>query len=150
LINDFQAVGFGLTALKPSEYVVLHEGHRKEKAPIACLGAGTGLGEVYLTHNGSEYDVWSTEGGHTDYAAKNDLEYGFLKYMINVEKKHRVSVERMVCGTGIPFVYRYLRSTGIPEDPQIKSQLEEKDADQAKIISKNGLSVSCFQTLIAH
>jgi hypothetical protein len=49
-------------------------------AQIACLGAGTGLGEVYLTHNGKNYDVWPAEGGHTDFAPRNQVEFDLLKY----------------------------------------------------------------------
>ena len=58
LINDFAAIGFGLLALRDEDKILLNKDAKPvPAAPIACLGAGTGLGEVYLTHNGKNYDV---------------------------------------------------------------------------------------------
>jgi glucokinase len=57
LINDFVAIGYGLLALKPDDRIQLNEAQPAPGAPIACLGAGTGLGEVYLTNHGSNYEV---------------------------------------------------------------------------------------------
>ena len=58
LINDFAAIGFGLLALRDEDKILLNKDAKPvPAAPIACLGAGTGLGEVYLTHNGQNYDV---------------------------------------------------------------------------------------------
>jgi glucokinase len=51
--------GLGLTALKPDEVVALHEAVGAEpRAPIACIGPGTGLGEVFLT--------WQSDAAHPD------------------------------------------------------------------------------------
>ncbi len=46
LINDFIGVGLGLTVLDSKDIVVLHNAPKVPRAPIACVGAGTGLGEV--------------------------------------------------------------------------------------------------------
>jgi glucokinase len=61
LLNDFIANGHSLAALPSSDYIVLNAGKKADRRPIACLGAGTGLGETYLTWNGSNYDVWDSE-----------------------------------------------------------------------------------------
>lgn len=120
LINDFAAIGFGLLALRDEDKILLNKDAKPvPAAPIACLGAGTGLGEVYLTHNGKNYDVrlpsefngatccchceafgqnhglvsprflashqvWPCEGGHTDYAPRNQVEFDLLKYVASV------------------------------------------------------------------
>lgn len=84
LLNDFAAIGFGLLGLKNDDFVKLNDAQPVPNAPIACLGAGTGLGEVYLTHNGVEYDVWPSEGGHADFPARNGLEF---ELMVSLARK---------------------------------------------------------------
>ena len=54
LINDFFAVALGVPLLAPDDLVSLNAGTRVAKAPIAILGAGTGLGEAALVHDGVE------------------------------------------------------------------------------------------------
>lgn len=49
LINDFLAMGYGLLALTPQEVVPLQNAPKQTDKPIACIGAGTGLGECFLT-----------------------------------------------------------------------------------------------------
>jgi glucokinase len=153
LINDFVAVGYGLTVMEEKDLVVMHDAPRRDGAPIACLGAGTGLGEVVLTHNGRYYDAWPTEGGHTDYPAKTETEFELLKYILKNENCSRVSVERVVCGSAIPSVYRFFKSRGMEEDPVIAQELNNPNADKAKIISKNGLREEkpdniCYETMM--
>lgn len=75
LINDFLAVAFGILKLTPRDYTVLNEGVQQTQAPISCVGAGTGLGECYLTWNGNGYSAWGTEGGHTDFAPQTEEQW---------------------------------------------------------------------------
>jgi glucokinase len=50
LINDFVANGYGLLTLDESkECIQISGGTKVKSAPVACLGAGTGLGECFLT-----------------------------------------------------------------------------------------------------
>jgi glucokinase len=74
LINDFAAMGYGLLTLRPHEFFTLNDVSREEGAPIATIGAGTGLGECYLAKDGDTYECYATEGGHCDYAPTSDLE----------------------------------------------------------------------------
>jgi glucokinase len=107
LINDFVAVGYGVLGLQPHDLHTLQEGKVVEGSPIGVIGAGTGLGEAYLGWNGDRYEVYPTEGGHTDFAPRNALEIELLQYLL---KRHdRVSVERVASGTGIVAIYQFLR-----------------------------------------
>ncbi len=107
LINDFVAVGYGVLGLQPHDLHTLQDGNVIERAPIGVIGAGTGLGEAYLGWNGDRYEVYATEGGHTDFAPRNELEIELLKYL---QQRHdRVSVERVVSGMGIVAIYQFLR-----------------------------------------
>jgi glucokinase len=107
LINDFVGVGYGVLGLQPHDLHTLQDGKVLDRAPIGVIGAGTGLGEAYLGWNGDRYEVYPTEGGHTDFAPRNALEIELLQYL---QKRHdRVSVERVASGTGIVAIYQFLR-----------------------------------------
>ena len=67
VINDFVAQGFGALTLDDSEVTCLHEATPVRDAPIVVLGAGTGLGEAYLTMGPSgQYVCYPSEGGHKE------------------------------------------------------------------------------------
>ena len=138
LINDFAAVGYGILCLQPDDLDVIQERTAKPEAPIAIIGAGTGLGEALMVWNSGRYDVLPTEGGHADFAPSSDLEIGLLKYL---RQRHgHVSVERVVSGQGIYSIYEYLRDTHVfPENSEVRSQLEDTETKGA-VISQYGLS----------
>jgi glucokinase len=75
LINDFLAVGYGLLTLKEdTECVCLQKVEKKVTSPIACIGAGTGLGECFLTPSSDGvYTCFSSEGGHAEFAPRNEV-----------------------------------------------------------------------------
>src|ERR1700756_4874639 len=72
LINDFYAVALGVPILEPADFLVLNAGTRVHFAPIAILGAGTGLGEANLVHDGTKWNVVPSEGGHADFAPQDE------------------------------------------------------------------------------
>eukprot|EP00640_Fibrocapsa_japonica_P001316 CAMPEP_0113934978 /NCGR_PEP_ID=MMETSP1339-20121228/2224_1 /TAXON_ID=94617 /ORGANISM="Fibrocapsa japonica" /LENGTH=380 /DNA_ID=CAMNT_0000936987 /DNA_START=139 /DNA_END=1281 /DNA_ORIENTATION=- /assembly_acc=CAM_ASM_000762 len=115
LVNDFVGTGFGLLTLNssnPKEIRVVQGGTPKLGGPIACIGAGTGLGEVYLAPNGPgthDYEAFPTEGGHTDWAPKNEVEFGLMQFLKEkFGEPNRVSVERVVSGPGLATAYEYM------------------------------------------
>jgi glucokinase len=142
IINDFVGIGYGLLALTRADIVPINDVPMADDAPKACIGAGTGLGEVYLTaghmihssdqvpsdHSSSEYNVWASEGGHADFAPRDQLEFGLLEYFKKNERVTRVSVERIVSGLGIPKIYEYF-TTLYPEEvkPEVTALLRTKD-----------------------
>lgn len=118
LINDFAAIGYGILGLKPEDLCPLQTVDPNPLAPIAIIGAGTGLGEGFLIpHNGS-YQVFSTEGGHTDFAPRSPLEFDLLTYIRDKFKLTRVSVERVISGIGIVSIYQFLRH----KNPTLESE----------------------------
>ncbi|NEO87370.1 MAG: glucokinase, partial [Spirulina sp. SIO3F2] len=48
LINDFAAIGYGITGLGGADLEVLQAGQPSPRAPKAILGAGTGLGQCFV------------------------------------------------------------------------------------------------------
>ena len=112
LVNDFVANGYGLLTLDhEKECVCLQRAPHVAGAPIACIGAGTGLGECFSTATevGKEYDTYASEGGHAEFAPRNDLETELLTFLKKkFAQRNRVSVERVVSGTGLANVYEFL------------------------------------------
>ncbi len=114
LMNDFAAVGYGVRELKESDFKVLQDGDKslkEEDFPIGVIGAGTGLGEAFILRNETEntWNVYPTEGGHVEFAARSLEEFELREYIQDKYKLSRVSVERIVSGPGIVAIYQFLR-----------------------------------------
>mmetsp|Transcript_150 Transcript_150/g.182 ORF Transcript_150/g.182 Transcript_150/m.182 type:complete len:487 (+) Transcript_150:90-1550(+) len=156
LMNDFVANGYGLLTLdfgagrgtrsdEEQDIRILQDVPRVPGAPIACVGAGTGLGEVYLTNpyrnENDDYTAYASEGGHAEYAPRTQLEFEMLQFLMEKFKEtHRVSVERVVSGRGLAHIYEFLSQH--PDyknkaDPSIASQFSEAGDLQGKVVAEN-------------
>ncbi len=160
LINDFAAVGYGILGLDNQDLYTLQAATPQPDAPIAVIGAGTGLGEGFLVQQAGTYQVFSSEGGHTDFAPRNELEFQLLQYLREKYDIQRISVERVVSGQGIVAIYQFLRDRQIAqESPEIgqiirtweqETGRSEKSVDPAAAIAKAALEKRdrlCEQTL---
>ncbi|MGB7086613.1 MAG: glucokinase [Phormidesmis sp.] len=119
LINDFEAIGYGVLGLQPDDIYELQAGQPNKNSPMAVLGAGTGLGQGFLLPCGGEYAIFPSEGGHVDFAPQSELEFQLRKYLIEKHCISRVSEERVVSGMGIISIYQFLR------DRQYASESDE-------------------------
>lgn len=160
LINDFAAVGYGIFGLTQNDMVTLQVGKQKLEAPIGIIGAGTGLGQGFLIKQGNYYQVFPSEGGHADFAPRNELEFQLLKYLLDKHNIQRVSVERVVSGQGIVSIYQFLRDRKVAsESPEIAQTVrtweqeagqQEKSVDPGAVIGAAALAESdrlCLETL---
>jgi glucokinase len=111
--------------------------------PKCCIGAGTGLGECYLTpsgaENGGSYQCYPSEGGHVEYAPRNELEVSMFRFLS--EKfctTHRISVERVVSGKGLANVYEFLAHK-YPEriDQVVHKEFVVAGDEQGKVVGIN-------------
>jgi len=85
LINDFEAQGYGLLTLDKKELIKLNDAEPMDGAPIACVGAGTGLGECYLTSGADgAYTCWPSEGGHAEFSPRSALTYELMQHLRTV------------------------------------------------------------------
>ena len=152
LINDFAAVGYGVLVLEDSDIHTLQVGKPDHNAPIATIGAGTGLGQGFVINKGGEYQVFSTEGGHSDFAPRSELEFQLSRYLLEKHNLERVSVERVVSGLGIVSIYQFLRDRQFAaESPEVGDLIREwerqmgrsgKSVDPGAIIGKAALEKS--------
>ncbi len=137
LINDFAAIGYGIFGLQPEDRFVLHAAEPDPQAPIAILGAGTGLGEGFAIPQGDDYRVFPTEGGHADFAPRTLQEFDLREDVQARYGIERVSVERIVSGQGIVAIYEFLRDRGdLHEAPEVAEQWQQPDSDRAAIVAR--------------
>lgn len=149
LINDFLVIGRGLEGLVDDQLLTLREGREVPHAPRAVLGAGTGLGEAFLLWQGEGYQVFPTEGGHADFAPRNELEIGLLRYL--ARQHGRVSVERVLSGPGLVEIYRFLVEEA-GHDPAAGVMRQMAVQDPAAVITAHALASSdptCVEALAA-
>ncbi len=106
LINDFQAVGYGLQTLRGEDLRVLQAGRPQARAPQALIGAGTGLGEGILVWCEGHYEVLPSEGGHVDFGPTDALQRDLLAWLS--QRQRRVTYENLVSGPGLVLLYRFM------------------------------------------
>lgn len=108
LINDFEAVAWGIDALAPEHLATLQAGDPVRHAPRLALGPGTGLGVAQSVWTDRGYRPLPGEGGHIAFAPVDDEQVALLRFL--QARFGRVSVERLLSGPGIADLYAYCRA----------------------------------------
>ena len=146
LINDLEATAYGVLTLEPADVLVLNAG-TAVAGNAAVIAAGTGLGEGLLFWDGTQYHPAPSEGGHADFAPRNDLEAELLMFLRR--RYQHVSYERLLSGPGLVNIYEFLRDTRRgDEPPAFARRLQEEDP--AAAISRAALQGTpplCVQAL---
>jgi glucokinase len=149
LLNDLSAVIYGIPELDPvRDIVVLAEGEREPMGAFAVVAAGTGLGEAIGVPTAIGLHVLPSEGGHADLAPRNEVEIELLRFLL---KRHpaRVSVERVLSGSGLIAVYDFVVEQGLAS-PNAQTRAEMLATDPAAVISRLGTTgedPACEQAL---
>jgi glucokinase len=137
LLNDLEAIAYGTSALTADDCVTVREGTRVI-GNRAIIAAGTGLGEAGLLWDGTMHRPLASEGGHADFAARNELEIELLRFLM-AKFTGRVSYERILSGPGLINVYEFFRDFKREEEPAwLKDELAQ--GGQAAVISRNALN----------
>lgn len=127
LVNDFEAVAWSLPELRDSQLFLLQPGLVDPGGPMAVLGAGTGLGEALLVPGAGGARVVPTEGGHTDFAPRDELEDDLLRFL-RARHHGRVSFERILSGRGLGSLHAFFVETGRAETrPTTLDRLRTED-----------------------
>jgi glucokinase len=136
LINDFQAIGYGIEALSKKDLVVLQHGRPVRHAPRAVLGAGTGLGQGILIWDKDHYAPIATEGGHANFAPTNELQIDLARHLLI--SHGRTSWELVLSGHGLVELYAFMKLRGeIAESPTVARDMQSEDP--AAIITRAAL-----------
>ncbi|HEY3705540.1 MAG TPA: glucokinase, partial [Terracidiphilus sp.] len=149
LINDLEANGYGIAELQADQIYTLSEGDPSQIGNRALIAAGTGLGEGLLMWNGRIHMPYASEGGHADFAPRNEDEIDLLRFL-RQKYNGRISWERVISGMGMTSVFEFLRDVrGMDVPKDLAEQLAAVD-DPNGVITVNGLagkSEICAKTL---
>lgn len=115
LLNDLESIANAVPALKAEDLYTLNEGVPEAGGSMAVIAPGTGLGEAFLTWDGSGYRAYPSEGGHTDFGPSNEVEIELLRYLM--QRYEHVSYEWICSGMGIPNIYNFFRDAGYAAEP---------------------------------
>ncbi len=140
LINDLEANAWGIVDLDVKDAVLLNQVKASPQGNQAVIAAGTGLGEAGMYWNGTQHEVFATEGGHADFAPRNELEVELFRYL-NTQYGH-VSYERILSGPGLVNVFHFLRDTGRGTEPKWLTD-EMQHSDPAAAISQAAMGGKC-------
>ena len=138
LINDLEATAYGIGELTPEQLYTLNEGGGERPGHRGLIAAGTGLGMAAIFYDGSHYRPMASEGGHIDFAPRDEREFQMLTYL-REKIGGRVSYERVLSGMGLFNIYSFLRDRGHFEEPAWLAE-EVKSGDPGPAISRAALS----------
>jgi glucokinase len=138
LLNDLEAAAYGIFTLENDEFYTLNEGTMRRAGNKALIAAGTGLGQAILHDDGRHFHPLASEGGHADFAPRNDLEIELLRYLMG--RFHHVSYERVLSGPGLFNIYQFLKEIRKLDEPQWLAERLSTGEDPSAVVSKAALA----------
>jgi glucokinase len=114
VLNDFEALALSLPGLRSSQVLPIVASHTAvvgpgqaqtpvQRATLAVIGPGTGLGVAGLVPTQHGWVAVPGEGGHASLSAADDFEVALLQA---VRSQHpHVSAERLLSGIGLPVLH---------------------------------------------
>ena len=148
LINDLEATAFGMTEVDDEFIVTMRNGNPSIGGHIAILAPGTGLGEACLFWDGKYLRPMPSEGGHSEFAPRTDVEFELVKFL---QKTYGEIIvwERLVSGPAIYKIYEFLRDVkGYEEQAWLTQKLAEAK-DKSAVISETAMSGLCTTCVLA-
>ncbi|WP_411875998.1 glucokinase [Vulcanococcus limneticus] len=117
LVNDFAVLIYGLPHLSPLQQVPLDPANPASDpgAPLAILGAGTGLGVAIGVPTAAGLVAVASEGAHAAFAPRTPEEWALQQWLQADRGLERVSIERIVSGTGLGEVMRWVLAGDDPD-----------------------------------
>ena len=148
LINDLEATAFGMTEVDDEFMITMRNGNPSIGGHIAILAPGTGLGEACLFWDGKYLRPMPSEGGHSEFAPRTDVEFELVKFL---QKTYGEIIvwERLVSGPAIYKIYEFLRDVkGYEEQAWLTQKLAEAK-DKSAVISETAMSGLCTTCVLA-
>jgi glucokinase len=136
LLNDLEAMAWSVPVLREAEVHVLQEGVALRGGNIALIAAGTGLGQAMLHWVDGHFVPSPSEGGHADFAARNDREVALMRDL--TARYGRAEVEHVVSGRGLINVYQVVHT----QQP-CRGSIDLDAPDAAAAISRAALDRTC-------
>ena len=112
IVNDLAAMAQAVPLLEGDELHTLQRGEFRRDGNIAVIAAGTGLGEALLHRVDGRYVPSPGEGGHADFAPRNEREIVVLRDL--TVRFGRASVEHVLSGPGLQNLHRVTHRHACP------------------------------------
>jgi glucokinase len=143
LINDFEAVGYGINLLdfqNEKEVYIIRENKENNfsNKTRAAIGAGTGLGKSILVFDEKNnfYNPVSSEGGHSDFPTYNDFERELVEYVrTKKDITEPLTYDELLSGRGIEIIYQFLREKNPDKITEYTKEIDISK-DKTPLISK--------------
>ncbi len=116
LLNDLEAMAHAVPHLEPDEVASLQEGVPMARGNAALIAAGTGLGQALLHNVGGRFVPSPSEGGHADFAPRNQQELALAGAFIG--ESGRAEVETFLSGPGLVNIYRFVHYGAALQGPR--------------------------------
>ena len=108
LVNDFAVLIYCLPHLTPPQRASVRPGAASAGEPVLVLGAGTGLGVAIGIPTDNGLLAMASEAAHGEFAPRSDAEWQLRQWLLDDLGLQRLSIERVVSGTGLGHVARWL------------------------------------------
>ncbi|WP_243392912.1 glucokinase [Kinneretia aquatilis] len=138
VVNDFTALAMALPRLSPADVRQVGGGEARMPSVIGLLGSGSGLGVSGLIPAGDGWIALGTEGGHTNFAPRDEREIAILRHAW--KQYDHVSFERLLSGPGLELIYRALAE-------HAGQEAEELDAPKITQRALDASDALCVETL---
>ena len=148
LINDMDAIANAVAHVTGDDLKTLLPGTPLEGGARGIIAPGTGLGEGFLVWAGDRYLPYGSEGGHTDFAPRGELQVALLLYL--EARFGHISYERVCSGIGLPNLYAFLKDTGRHPEPHWLGEALRQAPDRTPLIVQaalDGRAEICEATL---
>lgn len=148
IINDLEATAYGLAGLSTEDVLPLFDQVEDVGGNMAVLAPGTGLGEAGIFWDGESYRPFATEGGHSDFAPRTELDVELYNYIR--QDNDIVCWEHIVSGPGIYRIYKFLRDVKGCHEPAWLTENFKKDDNSPAVISHAALrelDTTCILTM---
>jgi glucokinase len=123
IVNDLEATAVAMPHIPLRQLVaVAGPTDPDRRGTIAVVAPGTGLGCASLYWDGTRHHPVASEGGHGDFAPRNDREIALWRFL---QARHgHVSWERILSGHGIAALYAFFRDVEkLPESGAVRTHL---------------------------
>jgi len=135
LLNDFSVLIYGIPFFNRNQYEViqgtLNSDYKNNQKLIAIIGAGTGLGMSRGLITPKSIFIFPSEGGHREFSPRTENEWKLVKWLKKKLNIQRVSIERIVSGTGLGMIARWKLDDPLNENHPLQETLKKMDSDKS-------------------
>ena len=120
MLNDQEAAAYGFGLLDDSQLDIIYSTDYRDKGNVAIISPGYGLGEAGYFFDGAYFRPFATEGGHSEFSPRTNVEVEFYQFLNNIYGI--VSWENVLSKTGLFNIYRFLRDVKRHPEPEWLSE----------------------------